>query len=40
MAPGIFVKKIGMTHIFDESGANIPVTLVRAEDCQIRGFDS
>jgi large subunit ribosomal protein L3 len=35
MAPGIFVKKIGMTHIFDESGANIPVTLVRAEDCQI-----
>jgi large subunit ribosomal protein L3 len=32
---GIFVRKIGMTHIFDENGANIPVTLVRAENCQI-----
>jgi large subunit ribosomal protein L3 len=35
MAPGIFVRKIGMTHIFDDNGTNIPVTLVRAEDCQI-----
>jgi large subunit ribosomal protein L3 len=35
MAPGIFVRKIGMTHIFDENGTNIPVTLVKAEDCQI-----
>ena len=35
MAPGIFVRKIGMTHIFDENGTNIPVTLVQAEDCQI-----
>ena len=35
MAPGIFVRKIGMTHIFDDNGTNIPVTLVQAEDCQI-----
>ena len=35
MAPGIFVRKIGMTHIFDENGTNIPVTLVQAEECQI-----
>ena len=35
MTIGIFVRKIGMTHIFDKDGTNIPVTLVRAENCQI-----
>jgi large subunit ribosomal protein L3 len=35
MAVGIFARKIGMTHIFDKNGESIPVTLVRAEDCQV-----
>jgi large subunit ribosomal protein L3 len=35
MAIGIFGKKFGMTHIFDEDGSSIPVTLVKADPCQI-----
>ena len=35
MAVGIFARKIGMTHIFDKNGESVPVTLVRAEDCQV-----
>ena len=35
MALGIFGRKIGMTHIFDENGTSIPVTLVKTENCQI-----
>ncbi|MDD5423063.1 MAG: 50S ribosomal protein L3 [Candidatus Omnitrophota bacterium] len=32
---GLLGKKIGMTNIFDESGRNIPVTLVEAGPCYI-----
>nr|WKK50245.1 ribosomal protein L3 [Ochrosphaera neapolitana] len=35
MTIGLFGRKIGMTHIFDENGVSIPVTFVKAEDCQI-----
>lgn len=35
MAIGIFGRKIGMTHIFNENGLSIPVTLVKTENCQI-----
>ena len=35
MTAGIFGRKIGMTHIFDEKGSSIPVTLVKTENCQI-----
>lgn len=35
MTTGIFGRKIGMTHIFDEKGSSIPVTLVKTENCQI-----
>ena len=35
MAVGIFARKIGMTHIFDKNGESVPVTLFRAEDCQV-----
>jgi len=35
MAIGIFGKKFGMTHIFDETGTSIPVTLVKIDACQI-----
>jgi large subunit ribosomal protein L3 len=35
MSVGLFGKKLGMTQIFDENGTIIPVTLVKAEPCQI-----
>lgn len=35
MPIGLFGKKIGMTHIFDDSGSILPVTLVKAEECQV-----
>jgi len=35
MTIGIFGRKIGMTHIFNENGSSIPVTLVKTENCQI-----
>ena len=30
MAIGLFAKKLGMTHIFDEAGLNSPVTLLKS----------
>ena len=33
MLPAILGKKIGMTQIFDENGAAIPVTLIEAGPC-------
>lgn len=35
MVTGIFGKKLGMTHIFDKDGSSVPVTLIKAEPCQI-----
>jgi large subunit ribosomal protein L3 len=35
MSTGIFGRKVGMTHFFDETGANVPVTLVKVDPCQI-----
>ena len=35
MSLGLFGKKLGMTQIFDENGVIIPVTLVKAEPCQV-----
>ena len=35
MVAGIFGKKLGMTHIFDKDGSSVPVTLIKAEPCQI-----
>ena len=32
---GILGKKIGMTHIFDENGRTVPVTLVEAGPCHV-----
>ena len=42
MVKGLIGKKIGMTQIFDENGASIPVTLIEAGPCfvtQIRNPD-
>jgi len=35
MKIGLFARKIGMTQIFDKSGKNIPVTILKAEVCQV-----
>jgi large subunit ribosomal protein L3 len=35
MQIGLFAKKIGMTQIFDESGAVLPVTILRVGLCQV-----
>lgn len=35
MAIGLFAKKLGMTQVFDKEGTIVPVTLLKAEDCQI-----
>jgi len=35
MVKGLIGKKIGMTQIFDESGAAIPVTLIEAGPCYV-----
>ena len=35
MVAGIFGKKLGMTHIFDKEGSSVPVTLIKAEPCQV-----
>ncbi len=33
--PGIIGKKIGMTRVFDESGAQVPVTVIMAGPCPV-----
>ena len=43
MFKGLIGKKIGMTQIFDENGAALPVTLIEAGPCfvtQVRSVDS
>ena len=32
---GIIGKKVGMTRIFDESGAQVPVTVIEAGPCPV-----
>src|SRR5690606_20510150 len=35
MSLGLLGKKVGMTQIFDESGALVPVTLIQAGPCVV-----
>ena len=35
MLKGLIGKKIGMTQIFDETGAALPVTLIEAGPCYV-----
>ena len=37
MRVGVIAKKIGMSSVFDESGARTPVTLLKVDDCQVIG---
>ncbi len=35
MAKGILGRKVGMTQIYDESGAAVPVTVIQAGPCHV-----
>ncbi len=35
MRSGVIAKKVGMTRIFDDTGDQIPVTVLRLENCQV-----
>lgn len=35
MRTGLIARKLGMTRIFDESGAHVPVTLLKVDTCQV-----
>ena len=40
MQVGLFGKKVGMTQIFDKSGAALPVTILKTEVCQVSQIKS
>ena len=35
MRTGMIAQKLGMTRIFDDSGAHVPVTVLKVDDCQV-----
>lgn len=35
MRTGLIAQKLGMTRVFDESGAHLPVTLLKVDGCQV-----
>ncbi|MBC6405184.1 MAG: 50S ribosomal protein L3 [Rhodospirillales bacterium] len=35
MRTGLIAQKLGMTHIFSESGEYVPVTVLKVEDCRV-----
>jgi large subunit ribosomal protein L3 len=35
MRTGVIAKKLGMTRLFDESGAHVPVTVLSLDGCQV-----
>lgn len=37
MRTGLIAQKVGMTRIFAQDGANIPVTVLKLEECQVVG---
>ena len=34
----LFLKKVGMTQVFDEAGACVPVTVLQKEECRVVGL--
>jgi large subunit ribosomal protein L3 len=37
MRTGLIAQKLGMTRVFDDEGAHVPVTVLRLEGCQVVG---
>ena len=37
MRTGVLAKKLGMTRLFDETGAHVPVTVLSLDGCQVTG---
>ena len=37
MRTGVIAKKLGMTRVFAEDGAHIPVTVLQLDGCQVVG---
>ena len=37
MRTGVIAKKLGMTRLFAEDGAHIPVTVLELDGCQVVG---
>ena len=37
MRTGIIARKVGMTRVFDDSGAHVPVTVLELDGCQVVG---
>ena len=35
MRTGLMAQKLGMTRVYDESGEQVPVTLLKVDDCQV-----
>ena len=35
MRSGVIAQKVGMTRIFTDDGVNVPVTVLRMENCQV-----
>ncbi len=35
MRTGLIAKKLGMTRIFDDAGQNVPVTVLKVDNCQV-----
>ena len=35
MRSGVIAQKIGMTRVFTEAGAHVPVTVLRLANCQV-----
>ena len=37
MRTGVIAKKLGMTRVFAEDGAHVPVTILQLDGCQVVG---
>ena len=35
MRSGLIARKVGMTRVFDEGGAHVPVTVLQVDNCQV-----